>query len=112
MLENFSHGSLSLDFDNIVSQALREGREVRLERAERNGYVVIIDDVKLPNERDGFPREMFGWPLKDLEVDRGEATELVDELAESVERRWTKRRNETANTESHSVAEGLTEKTD
>lgn len=108
MYENFPHGSLPLDFDDIVSQALREGREVRLDHADRNGYVVIIDGVKLPNERDGFPREMFGWMLKDLEF-AVEATELVDELAESVERRRTKRRNATANVELHSVAEGVTE---
>lgn len=112
MLEKYAHGQLSLDFDDVLSQALREDREVRLEHADRNGFVVVIDGVKLPTARDGFPRESFCWPLKDLVIDRGEATELVDELAENVERRRTKRRNAAANTKIHSLAEGLTEKAD
>ena len=111
MLEHYAHGQLSLDFDDVLSQALREGREVRLEHADRNGYVVVIDGVKLPTARE-FPRESFCWPLDDLVVDRGEATELMDELAENVERRRTKRRNAAANTEGHSLAEGLAEKAD
>ena len=112
MLENFAHGQPSIDFDDVLSQALQEGRDVRIENAERNGFVVVIDGIPLPTARDGFPREMFCWPLDDLVVDRGEATELVDELAENVERRRTKRRNAAVNTDGHSIAEGLTETAD
>lgn len=105
MYENFPHGSLSIDFSDIISRAIRDGRDVRLDRGDDSGFVVVIDGAPLPNERAGFLSETFGWPLDDCSID-DEATELVDELAEQIEQSRTKARNSIPNTESHTVAEG------
>lgn len=108
MYENFAHGSLPVDFDQIVTQAIRDGRDVRLDRGEDSGFIVVIDGVALPNERVGFPTESFGWPLDDCPIDDGEPTEVVDKLAEKIERRRTEARNSIPNTTDHSAAEGVT----
>jgi len=109
MYEHFAHGSLDVDFDQLISQAIREDRDVELDHGDERGFVVVIDGVALPNERDGFVRESFGYPITDVTVGRGEATELVNELVETVERSRTKQRNQTAKTDTHSAAEGVTE---
>lgn len=107
MYENFPHGSLSIDFDDIITQAIQENRDVRLDHGDEYGYVVVIDGVALPTEKDGFARETFGYLIDDVTIDRGEATELVNELAEKIERQRTMSRNRIPSTESHSAAEGV-----
>ena len=109
MHERFPQGSLSVEFDQIISQALRDGRDVRLDHGESGGFVVVIDGVVLPNEDRGFPRESFGFDLDDCPIAGEEATALVDELAGEIQSSRTKRRNRKVNTEAHVVAEGVDE---
>lgn len=107
MHEDYPHGSLSIEFDQILSQALNEGRTVELDHGEEKGFVVVIDGVPLPNENVGFPRDSFGFDLEDCSIEGEDAEALVAELARPIQYARTKRRNNRADTATHAAAEGL-----
>lgn len=101
----FEHGTTTVEFDDLLRQAVREDREVHLEAAGRYGYHFVVDGVALPGGRDGFPLDALGMPLADLTLG-DDAEPLCEDLASNYQSRRTQRRNESAETSNHASAEG------
>lgn len=107
MYERYPHGSLSIDFGQVLLQALREGHTIELQAGTKRGLVVVVDGVALPNETVGFPTESFGYDVTDLPLETEEQVETVQSLVAALRSRRTDARNKTASTDQHTAAEGL-----
>lgn len=100
---------MSRDYlDNVVEQALHEGRTVELVLCDDSGYGLEIDGTRLFDMDHGLPREMFDWPLRDCPSFTDESQSLAEDLLENRSERFRKRRVARWNeqTETHRAAEG------
>lgn len=103
---------MSRDYlDDVIEQALHEGRTVELVLCDDYGYGFEIDGTRLFDMDHGLARETFDWPLKDCPSCTDESLPLVEELLDNRAERFRKRRVSRWNnqTETHRAAEGQEE---
>ena len=53
--------------DDLIHTALKSGKNVEIELAEKYGYQFVVDGVKIPEDgKEGAPHEIFGYKLSNF----------------------------------------------
>jgi len=89
------------DLDDVVHQALLEGREVRLTLTD-GGYGLEVNGQLLAG---GMPRQSIAWQLDRIQFTDAQQ-ELVDELLQLRDRHWKRSRMHRLATDAQAAAHG------
>lgn len=93
------------ELDDIMYEAVQQGRTVELTDADGYGYQIEIDGTPLLATGEGIARETFSYPLDHVPINDA-ATELADAMLRDRERRGNRSRMRRLRTGDHCATHG------
>lgn len=93
------------ELDDIIHEAVLQGRTVELTDSEGYGYQIEIDGTPLLANGEGINHETFGYPIDSVPINR-EATEIAEEMLRDHVGRGQRNRMRRLRTGDHCAAHG------